>query len=138
MRLWPRSIAGRATLVLIGGVLAVLWAGAMVWWLSVARGDGPPGMRISFESIAGIAAMVDRLPPEMRAAALEAATSDNLRLGWTTVQPRARLREHGWEPRWIGRHLRRSLAARGLSMVEVGVAAAPAGPRSGCRCAQGR
>ena len=57
MRMWPRSIAGRATLVLIGGVLAVLWAGAMVWWLSVARGDGPPGMRISFESIAGIAAI---------------------------------------------------------------------------------
>ncbi len=122
-RLWPRSIAGRATLVLIGGVLAVLWAGAMVWWLSVARGDGPPGMRIGFESIASIAAVVDRLPPDLRPAVLEAATSDDLRLGWTTAQPRSNLREHGWEPRWIERHLRRSLAARGLSKVEVGVPA---------------
>ena len=120
-RLWPSSIAGRATLVLIGGVLAVLWAGAMVWWLSVSRGDGPTGMRISFESIAGIAAMVDRLPPAMRPAALDAATSDDLQFGWATAQAGPKLRGHGWEPRWIERHLRRSLAARGLSMVEVGV-----------------
>ncbi len=128
MRIWPRSIAGRATLVLIGGLLAVLCAGAMVWWLSFARGEGPPGMRISFESIASIAAMVDRLPPEMRADALEAATSDDLKFGWTTVQPRSRLSEHGWEPRWIERHLRRSLAARDLPIVEVG---SPAGHHHG-------
>ena len=120
-RLWASSIAGRATLVLIGGVLAVLWAGAMVWWLSVSRGDGPSGARIGFESIAGIAAMVDRLPAEMRLVALAAATSDDLEFGWTTVKPSTRLRESGWEPRWIGRHLRRSLSARGLSMVEFGV-----------------
>ncbi len=62
MRLWPRSIAGRMTLVLIAGVLAVLWAGAMVFWLSIAQGGGPPGSRIAFESVASFAAMVDRLP----------------------------------------------------------------------------
>ena len=74
MRLWPRSIAGRATLVLIGGVLAVLWAGAMVWWLSISQTGGPPGSRIAFESVAGIAAIVDRLPPELRVASLASAT----------------------------------------------------------------
>ena len=120
MRLLPRSIAGRATLVLIAGLLAVLWAGAMVWWLSIAQGDGPPGSRITFESVASIAAMVDHLPPGMRAAALDAATSDDYRLAWTAGGRRSRLREHGWEPHWIERRLRRSLAARGLSTVEVG------------------
>ena len=123
MRLWPRSIAGRATLVLIAGVLAVLCAGAMVWWLSIAQGGGPPGSRITFESVASVAVMVDRLPPEMRAAALEAATTDEYSLGWTPTGGGPRLREHGWEPRWIERQLRRSLEARGLSTVEVGVPA---------------
>ena len=123
MQLWPRSIAGRATLVLIAGVLAVLCAGALVWWLSIARGDGPPGIRIAFESVASVAALVDRLPPEMRTAALQAATTDDYRLGWTPDQRLRPLREGVWEPRWIKRQLRRSLAARGLSTVEFGVAA---------------
>ena len=123
MRLWPRSIAGRATLALIAGVLAVLYAGAMVWWLSIARGDGPPGSRITFESIASVAALVDRLPPEMRAAALQAATTDDYGLGWTPDQRLRPLREGGHEPRWIKRQLRHSLEARGLSTVEVDVAA---------------
>ena len=123
MRLWPRSIAGRATLTLIAGVLAVLCAGAMVWWLSIARGDGPPGSRITFESIASVAALVDRLPPELRAAALQAATTDDYGLDWTPDQRLRPLREGGWEPRWIKRQLRHSLEARGLSTVEVDVAA---------------
>ncbi len=123
MRLWPRSIAGRATLVLIAGVLVVLCAGASVWWLSIARGDGPPGSRIAFESVASVAALVDRLPPEMRTAALQAATTDDYGLGWTQDQRLRPLREGGWETRWIKRQLRRSLAARGLSTVEIGVAA---------------
>ncbi len=120
MRLWPRSIAGRMTLVLIAGVLAVLWAGAMVWWLSIAQGGGPPGSRIAFESVASFAAMVDRLPRKMRAAALEAASTDDYRLVWTADRPRPQLGGGGWEPRWIERQLRRSLAARGLSSVDVG------------------
>ncbi len=122
MRLWPRSIAGRTTLVLIVGVLAVLWAGAMVWWLGLAESGGPRGIGMTFESVASIAAMIDRLPSDARAAALEAATTDEFRLGWTKDVPRPRLQVPGWEPRWIARQLRRSLAARGLSNVEIGVA----------------
>lgn len=128
MRLWPRSIAGRTTLVLIAGVLAVLWAGAMVWWLSMALGAGPSGSRIAFESAAGIVALADRLPPEMRAAALDAASSEDLELRWAREKPGPLVREGGWENRWITRELRRSLAARGLSEFEVGV---PAGGEDG-------
>ena len=120
MRLWPRSIAGRATLVLIGGVLAVLWAGAMVWWLSVAQGGGPPGSQIAFESVASVAAMIDRLPPEARATAVVAGSTGDYRLIWTADRQRPRLRPDGWEPRWIKRQLSRALSARGLSTVEVG------------------
>ena len=120
-RFWPRSIAGRTTLVLIGGVLAVLWAGSMVWWLSFAAAGGPPSSRIAFESIAGIAAMVDRLPAEQRAEMMQAVTTDTLGFAWAPdgLQRRgSRAQGHGWEPRWITRHLRRSLAARGFSRVE--------------------
>jgi len=128
MRLWPRSIAGRTALVLIAGVLIVLWAGSMVWWLSVARGDGPPGSQIAFETVAGVAAMIDRLPPETRARALAAAAGGGLGFGWTARRPETRLRRRGWEARWVARRLKRSLAARGLSTVEVG---APVRRRSG-------
>ena len=118
-RLWPRSLAGRAALVLIAGVLAVLCAGAMVWWLSISQGDGPPGGRIAFESVASVAVMVDRMPPDKRAAALEPATSGDYRLVWTADRPRPRLRHGGWESRWIERQVRRSLSARDLSAAEV-------------------
>ena len=123
MRLWPRSIASRTALVLIAGVLTLLWAGAMVWWLSVAKADGPPGSRVAFESVASVAAMVDRLPPGARAAALRGATTDALKLAWSTTRPTRTLRGSSWEVRWAARQLKRSLAARGLSTVEVGVPA---------------
>jgi signal transduction histidine kinase len=120
-RFWPHSIAGRTTLVLIAGVLAVLWAGSMVWWLSNARGEGSPANRIAFESIASVAAIIDRTPPQLRADALKAATSENLILTWSTDQSPSQASDLGWEPRWIVRHLRRSLAARGLSNVRIGI-----------------
>jgi signal transduction histidine kinase len=121
MRLWPRSIAGRSTLVLILGMLGLLWVGAMLWWLSAAQGDGPRGSRIAFESVASVAALVDRLPPEQRVAVLRAAATDDFQLRWSAARPAAALRARGWESRWIARQLGRSLAARGLSTVEVGV-----------------
>ncbi|MDH3233680.1 MAG: hypothetical protein OEQ29_09125, partial [Alphaproteobacteria bacterium] len=124
MRLWPRSIASRTALVLIAGVLTLLWAGAMVWWLSVAQAEGPPGSRVAFESVASVAAMVDRLPPGARAAALKGATTDALKLVWSTTRPTRILRESSWEVRWAARQLKRSLAVRGLSTVDVGVPAA--------------
>ncbi|MEJ2122144.1 MAG: ATP-binding protein [Alphaproteobacteria bacterium] len=119
-RLWPRSIAGRNTLVLIAGLLIVIWASTMVWWLSVARGDGPPGSRIAFETAAGVAAMIDRMPPEIRARALDAATGRDLKLSWSKTRPAGRLRARRWETRWIARRMRESLSARGLTTIEVG------------------
>jgi signal transduction histidine kinase len=121
-RLWPRSIAGRNTLVLIAGLFTVICAGVMVWWLSVAR-DGPPGSRFVFETVASVAAMIDRLPPEARAAALKGETTDAFKLVWTRSRPARRLKRRGWEMRWVARQLERSLAARGLNTVEVGVPA---------------
>jgi len=74
----------------------------------------------------------------MRAAALDAAASDDFRLTWTTEPPRLRVRNHGWEARWIARPLGRSLAARGLSTFEVGVPEQPGPGASGTIAAQVR
>ncbi len=42
MRLWPRSMAGRTSLVLFAGMVVVLCLAALVWSLSVFSVGGPP------------------------------------------------------------------------------------------------
>lgn len=123
MRLWPRSIAGRTSLLLIGGVIAVLWAGAMVGWLADPDDRGPRGSWIASETAASLVVMIDQMPSERRAAALKAATTNDYRIVWTQARPNARLRERGWQPRMIARAVRRSLEARGLTTVEAGMIA---------------
>ena len=121
MRLWPRSIAGRSSLILIAGVIAVLWAGAMVGWLADPDERGPRGSWLASETAASLVVMIDRTPPENRKAALRAAATKDYQIVWTPNRPSAQLSDRGWQPRMIARTVRRSLEARGLTTVEAGM-----------------
>lgn len=119
-RLWPRSIAGRATLVLIGGLVAVLWLGAGVWWLTQSGQAGPPAGHMLLQKVVTITAIVDRLPPEQRTVALDASRSTAYRAEWIRTRPTSAIDRHGWFTNWAVKRLSRQLGAHGISRFEAG------------------
>jgi len=61
-RIWPKSIAGRTALALIGGMLLVLGLAATVWWMGLfAFSDDTRGPRL-IERVVTVAKLIDYLP----------------------------------------------------------------------------
>lgn len=120
MRLWPRSLAGRTTLVLIAGMLVILWLGAMVWGLSVFLGLEPRHGPRLIERIATVVTILDRLPPESRPRALRSADSDRFRVFWSQRGQITRPASGNWIAGHTQRRLRRILRRYGLGAVMVG------------------
>jgi signal transduction histidine kinase len=106
IRVWPRSIAGRTTLILIAGMLLVLCLAAIVWWMGLFAFSGDSRGPWLIERVATVAKMVDHLPPENRHKAVGAWAGDDFQVEWTEHRPSLDATHRSWRPRWGARHLR--------------------------------
>jgi signal transduction histidine kinase len=105
MRLAPRSIAGRITLVLIGGLLLTLVASIGVASIGGLFGDDQLRYPRLVGRVATVAAIAGAVPAERRSEVLERITRPPLDAHWSpTAQPPA-----GAASDWRGRHLSRDL-----------------------------
>ena len=120
IRLWPRSIAGRTTLVLIAGMLGVIWLGMTVWWLTVLGETGPPRRWHLVQRIETLASVANRLPTGRRNDVLRAANADDMRAGWFAQGDPTASVARVWFSRRVERRLRRTLALQGIDTVIVG------------------
>lgn len=105
IRIWPRSIAGRTTLILIAGMLLVLCLAAIVWWMGLFAFTGDVRGPWLVERVATIARLVDHLPRETRHKAVGAWTEDDFRVQWSDDRPSLNASHRSWRPRWGTRHL---------------------------------
>ena len=109
IRLWPRSIAGRTSLVLICGLLLVLCLGAVVWWMGLlASPGGPQDFRLA-QRVTTIAKIIDRLPSNSRPLVIKALVEKDLNVQWFEQASEARYRDNASVSHRDQRHLKRSL-----------------------------
>lgn len=122
IRVWPQSIAGRTTLILIAGMLLILFLAAFVWWMGLFAFSGDARGPWLFERVATVARMMDHLPREVRDEAVGAWAEKDFQVVWTERRPRVAASRHSWRPRWGARHLRRMLRNSNIVIDYVGVA----------------
>jgi signal transduction histidine kinase len=105
MRLAPRSIAGRITLVLIGGLFLTLVASIGVASIGGPFGDDHLRYPRLVGRVATVAAIAGSAPAERRPEVLERVARPPLDAHWSpTAQPPA-----GGATNWLSRHLSRDL-----------------------------
>ncbi len=87
MRLYPRSMAGRTTLLLIVGLFLILLVGGVIFSLGVLDRHGPrPDVRL-IERVATIVSIVDELPPKVRPGTVRKMKRPGLRVRWARERP---------------------------------------------------
>ena len=122
IRIIPKSIAGRTTLVLIGGLLLVLALATIVWWMGLfAFSDDTRGPRF-IERVVTVVRLMDHLPRESRLAAVGAWTEDDFRVQWTERRPTIAATHRSRRSRWGTRHLSRSIGRPGITIDFMGYA----------------
>jgi signal transduction histidine kinase len=105
MRLAPRSIAGRITLVLIGGLFLTLVASIGVASIGGPFGDDHLRYPRLVGRVATVAAIAGSVPPERRPELLERVARPPLHAHWSpTAQPPTEAATD-----WLSRHLSRDL-----------------------------
>ncbi len=138
-RLWPRSIAGRTTLVLILGMFGVIFLATTVFWLTLSGETRAPRIWHLASRIETLASIANRLPPAARDETLKIATgianqlpsaahgeapkiaAGDMRAGWFADDDRAEAAiDRAWFSRRVERRLRRALAPEGVGAVTVG------------------
>ena len=138
-RLWPRSIAGQTTLVLILGMFGVIFLATTVFWLTLSGETRPPRSWHLASRIETLASIANRLPPAARGEALKIATgianrlppatrgeapkivTGDMRAGWFVADDRAEAAiARAWFSRRAEHRLRRALAPEGVGAVIVG------------------
>ena len=122
IRIWPKSIAGRTTLVLIGGLLLVLALAAIVWWMGLFAFSGDTRGPRLIERVATVAKLIDHLPRESRNDAVGAWADDDFQVQWTERRPPIGATHRSWRPRWGARHLGRTLGRSGITVDFMGFA----------------
>ena len=120
MRLWPRSMVGRTSLVLFAGMVVILCLGAMVWSLSVFGGGGPPRNVRLMERIATLVVLIDHAPPAARGDMLKILRAPGFRATWSPRRRPDRLVSRDWFTSRMERRLRHALRHRGIDTVVVG------------------
>ncbi len=120
MRLWPRSMAGRTSLVLFAGMVVVLCLGAMVWSLSLFSSGGPPRYVRLLERIVTLVVLVDHAPPAARSEMLKILRAPGFTATWSPGRYHDRLVSQDWFTTRMERRLRHVLRHRGIETVLVG------------------
>lgn len=120
MRLRPRSIAGRMSVVLGLGVVLLLLVTMVLSSLAFLGQPGPPRPFGMIERIAAAAIAVDRVPVEGRGDIAAALSEGDLTMSWHRQFPLQTLRPGGWAAGHMERHLGRALGEAGLGPVVVG------------------
>ena len=130
MRLWPRSMAGRTSLVLIAGMLAILFSGAAVWGIAAFLGSAGPRGPMLIEGIASFVTIVDRLRPPERQRALADLRPGRFRVQWSRDRKAGGPVTAQHSSKWVERRLRRALAPYGIDLVRLGMTRGnpPSGP----------
>ena len=120
MRLWPRSMVGRTSLVLFAGMVVVLCLGALVWSLSVFSAGGPPRNVRLMERIATLVVLIDHAPPAARSEMLRILRLPGFTATWSPRARPDRLVSQDWFTSRMERRLRHVLRHRGIDTVVVG------------------
>ena len=127
MRLWPRSMAGRTSLVLIAGMVVILCLGAAAWSLSLFGEAGPRQNFRQADRIANLAVLLDRTPTAVRVEMLAGLQTSGFRAAWSSEIDQDVVATQDWFTRHLETHLRRALARRGADTVLVGHVSEAAG-----------
>ena len=130
MHLWPRSMAGRTSVVLIAGMLVILFSGAAVWGIAALFGSAGPRGPMLVEGIATFVTIIDRLPPPERQRALADLRPGRFHVQWSRKrETRVPVERHRLSA-WIENRLRQALAPYGIDLVQLGMTRGdpPAGP----------
>ena len=131
MRLVPASIAGRTTMILAAGTLAVLAAGAVVASLGVFEDAAPRRNARLIERTVTLVSVLNAVPREVRPKVLASMHRPGLRLRWTERAPPTPAVRHDWFSAWTERRLRHVLGRLDVGTVMVGHELDRAHPESG-------
>ena len=131
MRLVPRSIAGRTTMVLVAGTLAILAAGAVVSSLGMLEDAAPRRNMRLVERTVTLVSILNAVPREVRPQVVSVMQRPGLKFEWMEHPSVTPAVSHDWFSSWMERRLRRVLGQFDVETVLVGHEPDPDDARSG-------